>query len=236
MAAAIAPIIWQVESLTAADGTVTEMGDKVYTLKFRADGSIGIRADCNVGTASYTLDGDMITITQGISTLVACEDMATSDAFWAVLTMASQWGIATDASDQLTITASDGSSLTANPTVTGVVWQWKEFQSMDDTVVVASDPAHFTLQFNDDGSVQAQVDCNTGRGDATIEGSNITLVIATTRKLCSEDSQDSQYLDWLSQATSFVIRGNTLNLALPMDSGIMVFEAVDIVDDATPAA
>jgi len=58
-------------------------------------------------------------------------------------------------------------------------------------------------------------------------------VIATTRKLCSEDSQDGDYLNWLMSATSFVIRGNTLNLAPPMDSGIMVFEAV-IKDQATP--
>jgi len=241
----IAPIRWQVvsmfadgETATPTDNAAPTLGDKVYSLQFFPDGNVGIQADCNVGRATYTLDGENIAITQGISTLVACENMAASDQFWATVTGAATWSITTDASDQLTITATDGSSLVLDPTLPGVVWQWQEFQSDDGSVVEASDPTQFTLEFMYDGSVQARVDCNSGRGDLVVTGSSIEIVLATTRKLCSDDSQDGQYLDWLGQATSWVIRGDTLNLALPMDAGILVYKAyVDVtMEEATPVS
>ncbi len=45
-----------------------------YTISFLPDGQLGIRADCNVGSGTYTLDGSSLTIQLGITTLVACPD------------------------------------------------------------------------------------------------------------------------------------------------------------------
>ena len=253
----IAPIRWQVESIIASDGMATPVDgmatptddmatptdgeaapivENIYTLQFLLDGILNIQADCNLGRATYEIEGENITIDEGITTLVACEDMATSDQFWATLEGAETWGITTEYSDVLTITAADGSSLVLNPTLQGVTWQWQEFQSGDGSLMVADDPTRFTLEFFYDGSVQAQVDCNSGRGDLVVTGSSIELVLATTRKLCSDDSQGGQYLDWLGQVTSYVIRGDTLNLALPMDAGILVFKAYVEPEEATPVA
>ncbi|HRA48634.1 MAG TPA: META domain-containing protein [Thermomicrobiales bacterium] len=230
----IAPIVWKLASIDGDDDTFTPTAEQVFTVQFMPDGHINIQADCNVGNASYHLDGESLMIMQGITTLVACEDPTASDTFWAALNKVHSWSISTDASDQLKLTFGENDeAMVFDPTLGNVIWHWSEFQSGDGSVVTAKDPSRYTLEFTADGMVQAQVDCNSGRGDAIINGSEIKLVIATTRKLCSEDSQDGDYLNWLMSATSFVIRGNTLNLAPPMDSGIMVFEAV-IKDQATP--
>jgi heat shock protein HslJ len=43
-----------------------------FTVEFKADGSLGLRADCNVCGGSYTLSGGTLTSGPLVCTLVAC--------------------------------------------------------------------------------------------------------------------------------------------------------------------
>ncbi len=63
-----------VESIGVADPTR-------YTIDFFADGTAGIGADCNRVTATYTTDGQSITLTPGISTAAACPADSQADQF-----------------------------------------------------------------------------------------------------------------------------------------------------------
>ena len=45
-----------------------------YTLLLGSDGSLSIKADCNMVGGSYSLDGSALSITLGASTLVYCGD------------------------------------------------------------------------------------------------------------------------------------------------------------------
>ena len=52
-----------------------------YTIQFNSDGSMNIKADCNSGTAEFTLDGNSIRIEPGRMTLMACDPTSHSDKF-----------------------------------------------------------------------------------------------------------------------------------------------------------
>lgn len=64
---------WQWIRLTDPQQQVEIDSPENYTLTFLPDGSVQIKADCNQATASYTAtEGGSLSITPGISTLVAC--------------------------------------------------------------------------------------------------------------------------------------------------------------------
>ena len=68
-------IVWKwVETIEPSGNWVTPNNPALYTLQFDHDGNLKIKADCNLGTGSYTLDGNLLTIHVGITTLALCAD------------------------------------------------------------------------------------------------------------------------------------------------------------------
>jgi heat shock protein HslJ len=66
-------VMWQWESMTVQGGeTTTVPNPDVFTAIFNEDGTMGGTNDCNVYSGEYTVDGNNITITPGISTLAFC--------------------------------------------------------------------------------------------------------------------------------------------------------------------
>ena len=82
--------------------------------------------------------------------------------------------------------------------------------------VPEADQAKYTIEFKSDGNYQAKADCNltsgtyttTSDGGLTIEPGPSTLVA------CSPSSFSDQYLQGLTEASSYVIREGELTLAL----------------------
>jgi heat shock protein HslJ len=119
----------------------------------------------------------------------------------------------------------------------GAVWRWSEFQSGDGTVVTASDPNQYSVEFLDDGTVRVQADCNTGFGPYTVDGSGVDLTVASTKVACPEGSQSTDFLRYLDDAVSYVIKDGRLWLSLMADAGIAVFDpAPPPSNEATPVA
>jgi len=71
--ASITGAVWKwTGSIDNSGKTTTAPNPDDYTLEFKSDGTIAVRADCNIGGGSYQLDGNQLTITLGVMTLVAC--------------------------------------------------------------------------------------------------------------------------------------------------------------------
>ncbi|HBY06528.1 MAG TPA: hypothetical protein DEH22_01560 [Chloroflexi bacterium] len=66
--------LWSWNELNLPDGTSLIKNPDNYTLRFFADGTLNITADCNTGQGTYTADRQSITIQVGVMTSAACGD------------------------------------------------------------------------------------------------------------------------------------------------------------------
>lgn len=232
------PLRWELQQIASNNRVLTPDDPAAYWLQLLDDGTAWIRADCNQGRGSYDRDGSSLTFTDFATTLVACPDGSIADDYQRSLGYVVSYLIVGDLNDELVLQMmADGGSLTFRPALTGVVWEWVQFEGGDGAVVSAADPGRYTVEFLDEGGIHVQADCNRGQGSASIDGSSLDLTVATTRMACPPDSQASDFLRYLDEAVTFVIQGGMLHLSLPVDSGIASFRPV--VPDrgvATPVA
>ena len=63
---------WRLESMETASGTFVPADRDRFTVEFRADGTIGVIADCNQCGGAYSVDGDRLTVGPLACTLIAC--------------------------------------------------------------------------------------------------------------------------------------------------------------------
>ena len=63
---------WRLESMQTEGGTFRPEDPGQFTVEFNADGTVGVRADCNQCGGSYTLNGDRLTVSPLTCTLIAC--------------------------------------------------------------------------------------------------------------------------------------------------------------------
>lgn len=65
--------VWELQQIQYNNDTLLEADPpENYTLEFMEDGTVGVRADCNVARGTYTAEDSSIAITLGPTTLVAC--------------------------------------------------------------------------------------------------------------------------------------------------------------------
>lgn len=70
---ALTGVTWKWKSSTDSSFTTTSPSDSsLYTIEFKSDGTVAIRADCNNVAGTYTTNQQAITISLGPSTLAAC--------------------------------------------------------------------------------------------------------------------------------------------------------------------
>lgn len=237
-------VTWEWQRTQTGDGdTITVAQPSRYTLTFHEDGMVDVQFDCNSGGGSYTVAGDRLTFGAMITTLMGCPEDSQADAFSDGLNSVTRYTLE---GDSLTLGLAGGGEMifhaagaaaAATPAATeeaagetgegalvGVTWQWTETQYGDGSVVAAADPTRYTLTFQPDGSLQAQVDCNRGMGSYTVDGSSLTLgPLATTRMACPEGSQADVFLKDLEAVATFVFDGPNLVLNMKFDSGNIVF-------------
>ena len=116
----------------------------------------------------------------------------------------------------------------------GGVWQWAEFSDTVDGVVAVENPERYTAEFLTDGTVNVQADCNSGRGNYTADGSNITVSdLAMTRALCEEGSKSEDFVTYLQAAAIYFFEEVDLFLDLPADGGTMKFNAAESAETSS---
>ena len=80
-------------------------------------------------------------------------------------------------------------------------------------VVPVVDQARYTITFNDDGTFQAQADCNNVGGGYTTSGNSITITPGpSTLVACPADSYGDAFVAALSQAASYAVGHSVLTL------------------------
>jgi putative lipoprotein len=107
----------------------------------------------------------------------------------------------------------------------GPVWRLVEFLGGDDTRLKPDDPAKYTIEFNADGSLNARIDCNRGRGTWKSSGPSLELgPLALTRAACPPGSLHDRIVKHWSYIRSYVLKDGHLHLSLMADGGIYEFE------------
>ncbi|MCC6626153.1 MAG: META domain-containing protein [Chloroflexi bacterium] len=113
----------------------------------------------------------------------------------------------------------------AQSTLTTGIWAWQRTQMSDGAVIQPTDPSKYTLQFNADGSLAIQADCNrvVGQYTATSAGQLTITLGPTTTAACPPGSLDQRYLQQLGDVVTYVTRNGKLYLNIKFDSGNMEF-------------
>jgi len=105
-------------------------------------------------------------------------------------------------------------------------WQWQRARLAEGREIAASAPDRYTIKFEGGGRVLLRADCNRGSGAYEVNGAAMKLSpVALTKMACPAGSQDAEFLQALSRATSYAINDKELVLTLA-GGGSMSFRAV----------
>jgi heat shock protein HslJ len=125
-------------------------------------------------------------------------------------------------------------ALSAQPNpLAGTSWQLAELRSSDDAIGIVRprDPPHYTLAFDAEDNVALRLDCNRGRGRATVTPERADMgriefgAIATTRAMCPPGSLDARLGRELPFVRIYVVQPDgRLRLELFADGGQQIWE------------
>lgn len=108
--------------------------------------------------------------------------------------------------------------------LTGTVWTWRETKMNNGDVFTPSDPSSYTLEFQPDGRVVGQADCNRIMGSYRVTGSQIEIgPLASTRVACPPRSLGDRFTMQVQDAVIYFFRNGSLYLDIKFDSGTMRF-------------
>lgn len=233
---ALPEVRWELAGAALADGTVHEPDDPtLYTIQFLPDGAVVARADCNQVAGAYELDGDSLSLTGLTTTLVGCPNESLGADYGVWLDQAAGVELTDDA---LILILDDGGRLRFAPSLTGVGWEWQRFLGGNDSVLAPEHPEDYTIQFEEDGLLLFQADCIlTGTATGVVSGSRFAYDLTPVHdNSCGADSLAREFLRLLSEVTSFNFLEGRLVLALPVDAGVLIFEARAIDPAVAPDA
>jgi heat shock protein HslJ len=173
---------------------------------------------CNRFTASYTRDGETLTVGSLAGTLMACPEprMAIEKGFQDALAGTHRVAIS---GTRLTLTRASGSPLVfqaePDPTLEGVVWNVTGFNNGRHAVVSPRVGTALTMTF-DKGVVQGNGGCNAFRAPYTSQGNRLSIGAAvTTRKACQADGvmqQEREFLAALESSHLWTVENGLLDV------------------------
>ena len=107
----------------------------------------------------------------------------------------------------------------------GTTWEWV---SLVDAAgqTTATDPARYTITFNEGDVANVVADCNTVIANYFTDGTNITIEPGMTSLVaCPEDTQDQMFVNALGSSESYVVEDGELFITLVGGSGTLMFRA-----------
>ena len=212
------------------DGTDDALvaGSRV-TLAFRGS-DLSADAGCNSMGAGYEIRDGRLVVGEMRSTAIACDPELMAQDQWLQSFLSASPAVALDGV-QLTLSGGDAvltlvDRATAEPDPLLYDTQWQLDSLIDgSTVSAAPEGVDAGMVFGQDGGLSVRTGCNTGMGDYTIDGDQITFgPIATTRMACLDEQAsgvEAQLLTLLAAPTvSYDINGGVLTLRAG-DGGMM---------------
>lgn len=234
---------WQwislIETMPSAQSVVPDPEN--YTLTFIEDGTVSIKADCNVAMGSYELSGNQLTISLGPTTLAECGPDSSYNQFLSFLEQAAGVGMAygnlvitlADEAGQMAFQRATVSSLAADLTpvtedeLVDTLWQWISLVETIPKPVfhsMVAEPWNYNLVFRTDGTYSAKADCNQLMGSYELLGSQLRLEPdISTLAACDAGSSYDFYRSLLELVDGVGMREEVLVLVLANDTRIMNF-------------
>lgn len=198
------------------------------TLSFDENDRAGGNAGCNTYGTTYAINGDQISFSLAISTMMACADealMAQETAYLAALATASSFQLS---ADQLVITLADGQQLVFAPdaSIVGTTWQLASWNGPA-MFILPVEGTPLTLEFRADGTFGGNAGCNLFNGSYQQDGASLTLsqAVSTRRACLSEElnAQEQFYLESLSTVSGVTLENGQLILNFG-DNQQMIFD------------
>lgn len=210
---------WQLLQIQNADGTSVKPDDPVkYTLEFEADGSVVAGLNCNRGSGTWKsaapgqIEFGTMAVTMAMCLTPSLDSRMAKD-------LASVHSYAIE-NGHLKLNVSTGGfyefTAEAPAGLPNTSWQLVQIYNADGTSLHPDDPTKYTAEFDSDGSVIVQLDCNRGHGTwkSPSPGEIELAPMALTRMMCLNPSlADRVAKDW-SNAKSYAIEGGHLRLML----------------------
>jgi heat shock protein HslJ len=238
---------WQwaalVETAPAAQTVVPNPEN--YTLAFQPAGIVSIKADCNMVTGQYTIEGDALTIALGPSTMAFCGEESLDRRYLAALSLVATYVLDGDALalglkegvGEMQFVSPESAAEVVDP-LAGTSWQWTGLvETAPAAQSAVPDPESYTLSFEPHGIVSVKADCNMVNGVYTVDGDALTITLGpSTLAFCGEASADQTYLAALAQVNSYALTDSALTLGLKDDAGEMQFTAVEGIEPGTAPA
>jgi heat shock protein HslJ len=225
-------------------GVVSVLNGTEITAIFGEDGVLTGSGGCNNYQATYTVEGDTITIGPAAMTMMMCAEpegiMEQEAAYLAAIQTAATYSID---GNTLELTNADGARLATyqaqpgpeqaataepgtSPAIIGAPWEWVGTLYNNDTKAVPDDPASYVVELLPDGKVSVKADCNMATGTYSLEGNQISIeILASTMAACPPDSLGDQFVKDLNAAESYMMDGEDLIIVLKLDTGSMRLQA-----------
>ncbi|MGZ8935569.1 MAG: META domain-containing protein [Methylobacter sp.] len=121
-----------------------------------------------------------------------------------------------------------------NANITGIVWKLRRFEGASKLHnFVIDDPNKYSLILLPNGSYQVNADCNRMQGQYALERKRLKIAPgAATSSECPPGSWFAAYLRYLTEAATFTLHDNKLQLNLMMDGDCLIFENGGEISDS----
>jgi len=213
-ASALTGNVWRLQSLPGKDAKALGAARPPLTMRFEA-GRVSGFSGCNRLVGSYSVENDIVTLSQLAGTMMACPEpaMALESAFRAALGGPLRFSID---GDRLSLKPASGEPLVFGAEAQRLDGDWKVsgFNNGRDAVVGLKGDAPITLTFKA-GALSGDAGCNTFRGTYVVDGKGVKIgPLAATRKACAEDvmKQEREFLAALESAVTWAVEGDTLDM------------------------
>jgi len=216
---------WRLTSyLNGANVMTPVTGVKPVTAFFDTTGKVSGSGGCNQYSATYTVAGTGITITQPISTLMACEEsvMQQESMYLADLTKASSYSYTPG--DTLTFFDASGAVIlvykrpvdesAGQPPIIGA-WDLFSYNNGKGAIQTVITGSVTTADFRVVGTLSGSGGCNQYSATYTTSGQEITITQPASTMMACENplmQQETQYLSLLPKASTYKISGDQLTL------------------------
>ena len=108
-----------------------------------------------------------------------------------------------------------GGALSGPSSVMGGVWKLESLETQAGLVGI-SQPSNYTAEFREASAFSAKADCNACSGKYSISGDTLQIgPLGCTRAFCGSASNDNAFLDILTNASRFGVRGTELSIESP---------------------
>lgn len=175
--------------LDSSDGFTPVMDTTVRV--FFQDRDFGFSAGCNSHSGAYTLEGRELVVDSFGSTQIGCVPALQTQDEWLAAFFSSSPRL-TLSGNQLTLAGDDATlifmdSEVADPDRILTSGTWVVDALIEGGVAQAGFPANPTVRFDTQGNVQVFTGCNSGSGDYTQMGNELTLTgMIYTEEVCGE--------------------------------------------------